>query len=179
MHILFNIVAFKLTWTACVYGAVNAMPWAGPLAAAVIIAIHLALARLPLPELQLVGLSGLMGLVFETALIQTGLVSFAGQLELAGLGWPPAWLLAMWLGFATLLNVSFRFLHHRLVVAALLGAAVGPLTYLGGESLGGITFTSDRTLALVAVAVMWGIAMPVLADLGRRFDGYKRTVVAQ
>ncbi|MEL7049476.1 MAG: DUF2878 domain-containing protein [Pseudomonadota bacterium] len=165
-------MAFKLTWTACVYGAVSGWPWAGPLAAVAIIAVHLAFAFDRFEELKLIVLCGLLGAALESALIQSGLVSYFGQPIIPGSDLPPLWLLAMWFGFATLLNVSFRFLHHRLIIAAVLGLAVGPLTYLGGENLGGITFTGDRNLALGAIAILWAVVMPLLCWVARQWDGY-------
>lgn len=170
MHMILNVVVFQITWAACVLGAASGFPWAGPAMAAVAASLHLWFAPGKGRELILMLAAAVLGCVFETALVQTGLVSY--QSASLGTGMAPPWLIAMWFAFATLLNVSLRFLHGRFVIATVLGAILGPLAYLAGERLGGIAFPTDRTHALVALAVVWGIAMPLLTWLAMRLDGF-------
>ena len=48
----------------------------------------------------------------------------------------PHWIVAMWVLFASTLNVSLRWLRGRWALATLLGAVAGPLAYYGGAGLG-------------------------------------------
>ena len=50
-----------------------------------------------------------------------------------------------------------------------MGAVGGPLSYLAGQKLGAISF-NDPFSALVALAIAWGLAMPLLVFLADRFD---------
>ncbi|MGB5202220.1 MAG: DUF2878 domain-containing protein, partial [Sedimenticolaceae bacterium] len=82
----------------------------------------------------------------------------------------PYWIVAMWMGFATTLNVSLGWLKGRYWLAALFGAVGGPLAYLAGAKLGGITLISSEA-ALTALALGWATIMPLLMYLAARLDG--------
>jgi hypothetical protein len=79
-------------------------------------------------------------------------------------------MVALWGLLGIALNVTLRWLKHRPVLAAVLGAVAGPLSFLSGVRLGGAAFV-DRTPALVTLACTWAVLMPVLMALSDRFDG--------
>jgi hypothetical protein len=62
----------------------------------------------------------------------------------------------------------FTWLRGRFVTAALLGAALGPLAYQGGAGLGAARFITPEWRALVALAITWGLAMPLLVVVAER-----------
>jgi hypothetical protein len=163
-----NLAASQAGWFACVLGAANDMPWLGPLVVLALIALHLRLSRRPGPELGLLLSAVLIGLVADSLLVFSGLVSYPSGTWIDGLA--PYWILAMWAIFATTLNVSMKWLRNRNAMAAALGAVGGPLAYLAGEKLGAITF-NQPLFALAALAVIWAVAMPLLVALARRMDG--------
>ena len=171
LAILINVVVFKAVWIACVWGAAHGLPWLGPVAAAACLALHLWLAPNPRPEVVLAVFCGGLGVIGEGALIASGLVSFAGTSEAFPL-LPPPWLIAMWVAFSTLMNVSFRWLRGRAWLSILLGATLGPLAYHGGANMGGMSFHDPEWQGLVAVAILWGVAMPVLVVASQRLDGW-------
>jgi hypothetical protein len=78
--------------------------------------------------------------------------------------------MALWALFATALNVSMRWLKPRLLLAALLGAVCGPLSYWGAVRLGAVQFVDPLRIA-IALAVGWAVLMPALMWLSRRYDG--------
>ena len=82
----------------------------------------------------------------------------------------------MWMLFATTLNVSFRWLHNRLWVAALLGAIFGPVSYLGGSSIGAVTLI-EPIAAMTALCVAWALLMPGLLLLAQQLDGTRATII--
>lgn len=168
MNLALNFVAFQLGWFACVLGAANGRPWLGPVVVLGVVALHLARARRPLPELRLVVYAMAIGLVVDSLLLATGWLQYPSGLWLPGLA--PYWIIAMWGLFATTLNISMGWLRGRPALAAVLGAVGGPLSYLAGEKLHGIELTAQLP-ALAALAVAWGIAMPLLAWLATRNDG--------
>ena len=47
MKLFLNFAAFQIGWFSCVLGAAYELPWAGPLAVGLIVALHLSLARGP------------------------------------------------------------------------------------------------------------------------------------
>jgi hypothetical protein len=168
IRLVTNLAASEAGWFACVSGAANGLPWLGPLVVLGLILLHLRLSKRPGPEIRLILSAVLIGLVADSLLVAGGLVSYPTGTFLEGFA--PYWILAMWALFATTLNVCFKWLRGRYVLAAILGAIGGPLAYLAGRELGAITFT-DQTLALTALAVIWAIAMPLMMKLAVRMDG--------
>jgi hypothetical protein len=169
---LLNIIAFQIGWFACVLGGAHGWPWLGVAATAVVVALHLYRAPGPRREAVLIGLSGLLGFSFDSLLTGLGLLRFpSGQFQ-AHLA--PYWMAAMWMLFATTLNVALGWLKPRLGLAALLGMIAGPLAYYGGAQLGGVSFESPAT-SLLAVAGVWTLAMPLLLVIANRWNGMAET----
>ena len=170
MNLLANIVVFQVGWFATVLGAANGLPWIGPAAALAAVALHLRFAARPGVELRLVLTALGLGLVADSLLLATGWISYPNGLWLPGVA--PYWIAALWVLFSCTLNVSMRWLKGRYWLAALFGAVGGPMSYLAGARLGAMTFV-DSTLALTALAVGWGLMMPILVWLATRLDGVR------
>ena len=169
-RLVINVLAFQVGWFSCVIGAANGYPLVGPVVTLLVVAVHLALAYQPRTELMLILFAGVAGACFDSLLLQTGWVAYPNGILLPGLA--PYWIVAMWLLFATTLNVSMRWLHRNYVAAAFLGMVGGPLSYLGGARLGGLVFV-DMTSALVALGIGWAVMMPLLAWVSKRHDGMR------
>ena len=169
MLLLVNFVAFQAGWFAAVLGAANNMPWAGPLVIAAVIALHLRIAREPRRELALILSCGLIGAVTDTILVAAGWVAYpAGSIVDNA---APYWIVAMWMLFATTLNVSLGWLKSRKALGAVFGLVGGPLAYYTGFKLGGIDLV-DFEAAILALGVAWGAVTPVLLVLAEHFNGF-------
>jgi len=171
MRTLVNFVAFQVGWFACVFGAANGMPWAGLLVVGLVVGLHLVLADRAGQEMILILLALLAGLIFDSLLVLSGWLRYAGESPLAGLA--PYWILAMWALFATTLNVSMSWLKNRPGLALILGAVFGPLSYIAGQRLGALEFVDIRA-GSIALAFIWALAMPLLMFAATRFDGTRR-----
>jgi hypothetical protein len=169
--IALNFLLFQLGWFACVLGAARGLPWAGVIAATVIVAWHLLRAAQPRHELALVAVAALLGALFETLLAQSGWVRFGTGVLVAGTA--PYWMVALWALFATTLNVSLRWLRPHRWLAALLGALGGPAAYYAGARLGALELPAAGA-ALGAIAAGWALLTPLLLRAARRLDGYAR-----
>lgn len=66
-------------------------------------------------------------------------------------------------------------LKNKLLLASVLGAIFGPLSYLAGQRLGAIELI-DGTKATIALALIWSIAMPTLMCAASRFGGRHKLV---
>jgi hypothetical protein len=163
-----NFILFQMGWFVCVLGAANNLAWLGPVTVLAIVIIHLVLSLRPSAELKLVLSAMALGAVTDSLLLASGWLSYPVG-SLAG-SFAPFWIVAMWALFATTLNVTMRWLKGRLVLAALMGAIGGPLSYYGGQKLGAMIFIAP-VQALTALAIAWAIAMPLLVWLSNRFDG--------
>lgn len=169
--VLFNFAAFQLGWFSCVLGAANGMPTIGPVVAAAIVSFHVARAARPAEELKLVASALVIGAAWDSALVISGTLGFTSG-AFAGHAAPP-WILALWALLATTLNVSLRWLHGRWLLAAVLGAIAGPLSYWAGVRFGAVAFL-EPVPAIAALAVGWGVMMPVLIAIARSCDGIGR-----
>jgi hypothetical protein len=169
--LVMNVLLSQIAWFGAVLAAARGLPWLGVIAVIGVVAWHLGRARQPAREIGLVALALAMGAVFETLLVQAGLLRFEGGALLAGTA--PVWMVALWANFATTLNVSLRALRSRLLAAALLGAVGAPLAYVGGQKLGAVQFLEPAS-AVAAIAAGWALLTPVLFLAARRFDGFAR-----
>jgi uncharacterized protein DUF2878 len=164
-----NVVAFQAGWLACVLSAAYGSPAAGLAAAAAVVAWHATQAARPAQELKLVAMAVLIGVFWDSALVALGWLAFAPYALLEKLA--PYWILALWAMFATTLNVSLGWLRGRWLLAALLGALAGPLSYWAGAKLGAVVLLKPVP-ALAALAIGWAVILPALLALARRFDGF-------
>ena len=171
-NMLLNVVAFQIGWFACVLGGAWGWPWLGVAVTAAVVTLHLRRAAQPGAEAVLIGLSGLLGFLADSLLTGLGLLHFpSGQFhsQLA-----PYWMVAMWMLFATTINVSLRSLKPHLELASLLGMVAGPLAYYGGAKLGGVSF-GEPLASLAAVSGVWTLAMPLLLVIAGRWNGMAET----
>jgi hypothetical protein len=166
-HKLINFVAFQLGWFACVLSAANGMPWLGLLVAGLIVVIHLQKAARPAREAQLVFLAVLAGLIFDSLLVLSGWLQYPGGTLVPGIA--PYWILAMWALFATTLNASMSWLKSSLLLASVMGAIFGPLSYVAGQRLGALEFINFPA-SMIALSFIWALAMPLLMYAANRSD---------
>ncbi len=167
--VISNFVIYQIAWFAGIWSAAAQQPWIGAIAMTLAIGIHLFRAPRREPELVLVSMALAIGLVFDSLLTWRGWVHYSSGILVPDLA--PYWMVLMWGLFATLLNVTFRWMQGRYIVAALLGAIGGPVAYYGGMRMGALHFENEGA-ALIALVVGWAIITPLLVALADRFNGY-------
>lgn len=167
--VVINLLSFKLGWAAVILAAAASMPALGLLAIAAVVALHLA--RTPDVRLEAVVLltAAAIGFVWESALVATGLLGYDTGFLVPGMA--PYWIVAMWVLFATTLNVGMRWMRKSAVVAAIAGGLGGPMAFAAGERMGAVTF-ADPVLSLAAVGFGWALLLPVLVNVAKRYDGH-------
>ena len=170
MNILINAVAFQLGWFACVLGGANQLPWLGTLVAILIVYWHLNQAQRPGRELTLLAVVGALGALWDSLLVAAGWLEYPSGMLLSNTA--PHWIVAMWVLFASTLNVSLRWLRGRWTLATLLGAVAGPLAYYAGAGLGGVDI-NEPLPAFTALAAGWAAFVPLLISLSSRLDGMR------
>lgn len=167
MNMLVNIIAFKIGWISSVVGVAKEIPMLGPAVILLAIAIHLVVARRPLNEFVLILATGIIGAGVDSIMISAGWLSYPSGMLVAGFS--PYWIVAMWMLFATTFNVSFRWLQSKMLLAVVLGAVSGPLSYYFGAKFGAVTL-NDFNNSMLALAIGWGALMPALLVLAKRLD---------
>jgi len=174
MNVFINFAAFQFGWFSSVIGAAQQMPWLGPLAFLLVLAIHLRQASRPKSELGLVIACGVIGVFFDSLLVAAGWVTYPSGLISELLA--PYWIVTMWMLFGTTLNLSMGWMKGKPFLAAILGAVGGPSSYYAGQKLGGIQFLEIYP-AMIALAIGWAVFMPLLMSLAERRDGSAEAVI--
>ncbi len=159
MRIAINIVAYQLAWWACILSARAEASWVGLAVTAAVLALHLLITPDRRREAWFVPLAAALGYAVDTFATLLGALRF--EPDLLPMLPAPLWIAAMWLAFATTLNVSLAWLKPRLLLAAVLGAASGPLAYAAGVALD-VVVMPNPIWSVVVLAVLWGATLPVL-----------------
>lgn len=145
----------------------------GAAANAVVLAVHLATSGAIRRELLRAAAALTLGLFIELT------QQYVGGLQVRPAGaLPPLWLLSLWPVFASAMmeGHSLSWLAPRPLVAAALGAVLGPLSYAGGGRLGALHFEGARTV--ITIALCWALAMTVLATLARSLSEERAPTIA-
>ena len=161
MSKLVNFIGFQVCWFACVLGAANELEWLGPLCVALwsIYAVRCAPQRRR-EALALVAV-GLLGALVGVVELGLGWLEFRGTQLVPALA--PAWILALWIVFASTFASSLAWITSRPWLNAGFALFGAPLSYLGGERLGSLTVLAPRVQSLIGVGVLWALALPLAA----------------
>ena len=147
--LVLNIILFQIGWWACVLGAANQLPWLGPVVMLVPVGWWLATGG---HAGRLVAIA-LIGFAVDCLLAAAGFVVFPNQPLLLGLC--PLWMLALWFGFATLLDRSLAWMRGSIVLPLLFGVLGAPLAYIGAVALQALQVEAG-VMPWVAIAAGWG-----------------------
>lgn len=158
--VLFNALGFNAAWWLCLLGVKWAMPWLGPVAMLLFLAIHFRYLAYGKREFYLLLSVALLGTMVDSTKAFTGLIEYRGGYGIAWLA--PLWITAMWVGFAALLNHALGWLRGRYLLAALLGALFGPLSYITGVNFNILEFQMPKAVSIAVLAAVWAVAVPLL-----------------
>ncbi len=164
---LLNLTLFKAGWLASVFAAAASIPVVGTAVIGIAVAVHLLRSAAPQHEIRLLALAAAIGFVWESLLVSAGIVQYGANAALAGTA--PYWIVAMWVLFATTLNVGMRWLRKNLIIASVFGGLGGPMSFLAGEKAGAVSF-ADSSTALVVIGLGWAILLPLLVRYASRND---------
>ncbi len=172
-HVIVNLVVFKATWTAIVISAAAGSPLIGVIAVAIAVGIHLWLSDNADAEIRLLLVAVALGFAWESLLVFSGLLEYSSGNWMPGVA--PYWIVAMWVLFATTLNVGMRWLRRNAMTASIAGAVGGPMAFFAGASLGAVELVSPA-ISLVCIGIGWAVLLPLLVQIARRLDGDHRLV---
>lgn len=159
MHLFVNLLIFKVSWLIVIWSAANAMPLSGLLAVSLAVLIHLITCRSPANEVLLLLAIGFVGFLWETLLLTLGLVEYSSGMFHSQLA--PYWMVALWILFATTLNVSFARLQNNLALAAAFGAVAGPVSFFAGSRIGAVTIVSE-SFGFAILSLGWALFLPLV-----------------
>jgi hypothetical protein len=166
--LIINFILFQVAWFACVIGAGQGMPWLGVAVTAVVLTWHFYQAKQFTSEVLLMLAALAIGATFDQAMLSLGYINYINN------GWNatfvPVWILALWLAFASTLNMSLRWMRTKHLLAVTFGAIGGPLAYLGAEKLGAVILHGSQSY--IPLSIGWAIITPLLVFFSTRFDGF-------
>jgi len=167
--LIINFVLFQLAWFACVLGAANSLPWLGVAITMLVLAWHFYHSKQAKYELVLILAALLIGAVFDQLMLSMNWVNYQAH------GWSqnlvPVWILALWLAFASTLNLSLAWMQGRYLIAVLFGGGGGPLAYFGAEKLGAVSLSG--TTSLITLGIGWAMITPLLLVVARKLNQAK------
>ena len=163
---IINFVLFQAGWFIGVLGASYNHTFLALTLSIVILLVHFALIKNRILELKLIIIAGLIGLLFDGALLNFDLIIYndPGLLYLL----TPIWIVMLWMFFAMTLNHSLAWLRQKIYISILFGALGGPLAYIAGEKLGAITLLSTNSIIILSIG--WAFITPVLLIIANRLN---------
>lgn len=168
--LLVNVVLFQLTWLGFVAGAGQQSWWWGLMPLAALLAWQLPRSHWRSADLKLIGISVVLGVIFDTAILQAGLVVYSSPLPWQELA--PVWMVGLWVGFALTLNHSMRWFAGKPLASMLFGFIGGALAYfIAGRTWNAVHFVGDLWTTLAVIGAGWALLTPLLVGLAERLRG--------
>lgn len=166
---LLEYVAFQVVWLACAFGAAGGSNVPGIASTFGLVAVHLSLSKSRAAAATMISVCGVIGFAAESLFAVSGVLRYEAAWPSASLA--PAWMIALWMAFATTLPATRWVLGDRaLAKAAVLGAVFGPAAYLAGDRIGALQVASPVWHGVLVAAAVWALAFPALIALSARMS---------
>lgn len=163
-----TIACFQIAWLACALGAGHGSAVPGLLAGLTATALHVALDRERRASWLVPLAAAFIGAVCESIVVGLGWISYSVSTPAIGLA--PVWIVALWLAFGTTIAVVRGLISpNALIKSALIGALITPWSYVLGQRMGALVLADPLWPGLLALAIMWGAALPLLIALDTCF----------
>lgn len=160
LKISFNYFGFTIVWFCCAFSAKNENFLLAIIPTTIYIIIHLQIvSKKKVVELKLISLSLFLGIIVDSLLSWLGIVKYAGSWE----NFPnlsPIWILCMWIGFASQIFHSLKFLRGRFLLIGFYGI-LAPLAYIGGEKIQAVQVSAGMA-NMVIISALWVISLVIL-----------------
>jgi hypothetical protein len=152
MKTVFKVIYFYALWYICAVAGREDYHWYAVGLSVFSVLVDYAIYRYPMGAKRY--------FLFALFLMITGPLMDLGFKQLGLLNWnstfyPPA-IMAIWLFFVVYYPELFKFLHHRLPLAFILGGMAGPLAYYSGHLIGSLQINTNELALGFAFAVAWG-----------------------
>lgn len=164
MQALISFLKFQIGWWACIWGAGHGYEITAILFCSALGLHHIFTSKHRMVEVKLCAFAVIVGILVDSLLQSGSVITFYGW-YLAPLS--PFWLWVLWGIFATTLNTSLWFLQtNRVWISGLLGAVLGPLTYIAGVQCGaaGMLLSVNN---FVVLSLTWLVVLPLLVIVAR------------
>ena len=156
------MILYKLAWLGCVLGGgVYGYPLLGSLPMLCWVFFWIISVRSEQSNvLKTTIIAGCYGLAVDSLMIWSEVMLFSEAAQFGPAS--PIWMIALWLGFGSITQISLGKLYGLWFIAALIGAIGGPMAYLGGVNMQAVSFAHSKQIFVSCVAIEWAIAVPLL-----------------
>ncbi len=166
MKYVIHLLLFKISWGACVFGALYGATRISFLVSVTCLTLAILLTS---PKRRIdflkVALVLPLGIGFEYINELLPLYSFVPDTQS-----PPGWMLCFWPAFAILFIETLEFLYDRnIVIQFLFGFAFGA-GYWAGEYLGLIQFQGNKVLSMGLFAALWSLQFLLILRVTKYID---------
>jgi hypothetical protein len=159
---LINGVMFNITWFAIV---ITQSAVLAPVLAASHLLIHFFLMGRGAPELKMIAVVTVFGLVLDQLLFLAGVFTVDGNAAL-----PPIWMACIWPVLATTFMHAFSGLRAHFLLASVFGAIGAAASFVAGTRLTDVAFGSELYGPLI-MAIVWAALFPLLLKVAALYSG--------
>lgn len=163
---LINFLGFQIVWLACAWGIPNQHPELVILSSLIFLGHHFATCSEKLLEAKIILRVLILGFIFDSILGIFHLVTYHSSYQSPFDFIQPWWMTLLWITLGASVRISFKWLHQRLMLAALLGLTLGPVSYFSGEKFGALSI-EQVSLCTAVFSIFWAAAMPLMMTWGR------------
>ena len=152
LKVFLTLTGYQLTWLACVFGEDKySNPYLGIYTGIFFLALYFYFNQNKFKFLKISLLISVPGYFFDTLMVYFNIYQFNSSIIFLYL---PFWMIILWLSFSTLFDEILNFLKKYKILALLLSAILGPLTYYLGEPIGVISI-KNIYLFFVFMILFW------------------------
>ena len=162
MKKLISIVLLYVSWYVTVAGAAQGLTYPGLLINGFIAIRYLYDKQFRSSEMIFLLVTSVIGSLFDCINPYFGFVSFEA---VSKVGMYPVWLISLWVAFNTSYADLFSWLKGKVILAAVIGAVGGPLSFYAGSSLGALHFPDGAMMPLIVNGIEWGFIFPFFVYL--------------
>ena len=143
---------YQLTWLMCVFGEILLKSFVPGLVCGLVYLFLVIQKTINKKKFffNIITISAI-GYLFDSILVSLQIYSFNTSLHF---GLLPVWMLVLWPSFASLFDEVFVFLSKYKLLALILSAILGPLTYYSGRPLGLINIY-QQNLFFILMMIFW------------------------
>ena len=143
---------YQLTWLMCVFGEVlytSSLP--GLISGLFFLLLVFKYSKNKKRFFYIILFISIIGYLFDSILVNFRIYDFNTSFNVGVL---PIWMLVLWPSFATLFDEILVFLSKYKLIALMLSASLGPLTYYSGSPLG-LIHINNLILFFILMILFW------------------------
>ncbi len=163
INFVVNATLFQICWFACVIGGAKGVIWPAILSFSALAIFQLRPSRRAKSDLKLLFASLVLALIVDSTWIHLGWIKYSTPVPFEFI--TPLWIALLWMAFSITLNHSLTWINKHPLLAPVLGAMGGVLSYWAGIRLGAVTFHADPILITIGLAIAWAASLQILSKL--------------